>query len=131
MADGRDMDDDAPTPASEKVRRAQAAHEGIKRRARAFSDAAYQHYDPNAGYGSRAEWAGAAEQLAAHLGLKPIPTDPLRVLGLDHPPTSKAELTRAFRKTAKVAHPDKGGSNEAMRRVVEAYETIKRERGWK
>ena len=45
----------------------------------------------------------------------------LLVLGLDHMPPSRDELRRAYRRAAKAAHPDAGGSAEAVRAVSEAF----------
>ncbi len=39
---------------------------------------------------------------------------------------STAEIRRAFRVAAKQAHPDRGGSAEAFRKVVEAYHLLQR-----
>jgi hypothetical protein len=45
----------------------------------------------------------------------------LLALGLDHMPVSREELRRAYRRAAKAAHPDTGGSADAFRAVTEAF----------
>lgn len=50
---------------------------------------------------------------------------------LDVPAGASADAVReAYRVAARKAHPDHGGSDEAMSAVNQAYEQIKRERGW-
>ena len=49
---------------------------------------------------------------------------PFEVLGVD-PDADDAELKRAYRRRAKEAHPDRGGSVEEFQRVKAAYETIR------
>ena len=49
---------------------------------------------------------------------------PFEVLGVD-PDADDAELKRAYRRRAKEAHPDQGGSVEEFQRVKAAYETIR------
>ena len=51
----------------------------------------------------------------------------LQVMGLKAG-ASKAELKAAFRERAKVLHPDKGGSAEAFKELVAAYESLSGER---
>lgn len=59
---------------------------------------------------------------------QPEPEDPYRVLGLDQG-ASPAEVTRAFRRLARVRHPDvHGGAPEAeqeYRRIRRAYELLR------
>jgi len=40
------------------------------------------------------------------------------------PPTSLKEIKKAYHKMALKSHPDKGGSDEAFRKVNEAYEQL-------
>jgi DnaJ-class molecular chaperone len=55
---------------------------------------------------------------------------PYQVLGLA--PSAADEVVKyAYKHLAKKAHPDAGGSAEAMARLNKAYEEIARERGWK
>lgn len=49
--------------------------------------------------------------------------DPYSVLGIKKGATL-AEIKAAYRKRAKETHPDKGGSDEAFRKVQEAYEAL-------
>jgi curved DNA-binding protein CbpA len=49
--------------------------------------------------------------------------DPYIVLGLK-PSAAAAEIKRAYHKQAKAAHPDAGGSVDAMASVNEAYQTL-------
>ena len=104
-----------------------------ERSKRSFSDAAYKHYDAaTEGYGSAAEWIRAAEGMAGGgrferiEGAKSPATAnaDLRLLGLHTMPQTKPDLLRAFRPAAMKAHPDHGGSNEAIRAVLEAYQRL-------
>ena len=99
-----------------------------------FSAAAYRHYDAEQeGYGSPEEWIRAAEGMAGGQGRferiegakspEAINGD-LLLLNLHQMPESKPELLRAFRPAAMKAHPDHGGSNEAIRAVLEAYQRL-------
>jgi hypothetical protein len=59
---------------------------------------------------------------AAWASWAPVPQNPdLRALGLDRMPLSRDELRRAYRRAAKVTHPDAGGSADAFRAVTEAF----------
>lgn len=51
-----------------------------------------------------------------------------RMLGVS-PSASWDEIERAYRRKAKVHHPDRGGDEDAMRALNEAYEQLKRLRG--
>lgn len=116
-----------------------------ERRARAkarsafsFSDAAYQHYDPEKeGFGSPEQW----EEIAARLFGKERIEDELhqwrretstfqdmslRTLDLDVLPSTLAGLKSAFRKAMFKAHPDYGGTNQAARAVMTAFSILKR-----
>lgn len=48
-----------------------------------------------------------------------MPADPFEVLGIA-PTCDVGEIRRAWRRSARSAHPDAGGSNEDMRRLNEA-----------
>ena len=48
-----------------------------------------------------------------------------RLLGLS-PSASWTEVQTAYRRKAKVHHPDHGGDEDAMRALNEAYQTLKR-----
>jgi DnaJ-domain-containing protein 1 len=51
-----------------------------------------------------------------------------RMLGVS-PSASWDEIERAYRRKAKLHHPDRGGDEDAMRALNEAYEQLKRLRG--
>jgi DnaJ-domain-containing protein 1 len=51
-----------------------------------------------------------------------------RLLGVS-PSSSWEEIERAYRKKAKVHHPDLGGDQDAMRALNEAYALLKKLRG--
>jgi hypothetical protein len=48
----------------------------------------------------------------------------LEMLGLSKMPASESELKSAYRKAAKAAHPDTGGTEEAFRQVFAAYQSL-------
>lgn len=52
---------------------------------------------------------------------------PFDVLGID-PDADEAEIDRAFRRRVIETHPDQGGSTQAFRRVMAAYEAVTTER---
>lgn len=57
----------------------------------------------------------------------PLATRYLTILGLDPGKRySQTEIKAAFRKAVKTAHPDVGGSSEAMREVLAAYDWLTR-----
>ncbi len=67
--------------------------------------------------------ADAYLQLAA-----PSHVDPWEVLGVR--PDAEIEIVHAaYRAKAKIAHPESGGTEEAMKEVNDAYDRIKKERG--
>ena len=99
-----------------------------------FSDAAYRHYDTSKGYGSPDEWESVARLLfgvtAERTHRAKGPGEPPRnkwldALGLDAMPGSLDDLKKAFRAAMFKNHPDYGGSNEAARATMEAFETLK------
>lgn len=53
-----------------------------------------------------------------------------RMLGLS-PSASWEEIERAYRQKAKIHHPDRGGDEDTMRALNEAYSRIKKARGRK
>ncbi len=55
---------------------------------------------------------------------KSEPGYPFSVFGLKRS-SSEEELKKAYRKKILKTHPDKGGSNEAFRKIQEAWECIK------
>ena len=58
------------------------------------------------------------------IGLLPDVGSPFEVLRVD-PDADDVELKRAYRRRAKEAHPDRGGSVEEFQRVKAAYEAIR------
>lgn len=123
-----------PTPKA--ARRAPRTLAARARVSFSFSDAAYRHYDTSEGFGSADEWMAAAEELASGRStLRDEPkarkrtryVDPrLRALGLDAMPTDIRGLKRAFREALFRTHPDHGGTSEACREVLSAYEQLVR-----
>ena len=101
-----------------------------KERARhSFSDAAYSHYNPRQdGYGSTDEWIAAAEAIAGGatiLTTKTTSINPdLVIMHLTDWPADIAGLKRAFRNSLFLCHPDYGGSNEATRELLAAFERL-------
>lgn len=53
-----------------------------------------------------------------------MPKTPTVVLGLDVDDPTKDQIKKAYKKAALEAHPDKGGSEETMRAVTEAYNEL-------
>jgi DnaJ-class molecular chaperone len=51
-----------------------------------------------------------------------------RILGVA-PSASWDEIVKAYRRKAKVHHPDRGGDEDAMRALNEAFSLLKRARG--
>lgn len=52
-----------------------------------------------------------------------------KVLKVEFNATSN-EVKKAYRKLAKIHHPDMGGDSESFRQLNEAYKQIKKQRGW-
>jgi hypothetical protein len=48
----------------------------------------------------------------------------LEMLGIKKMPASERELKAAYRKAAKAAHPDVGGTEEAFRQIHAAYQSL-------
>ena len=51
------------------------------------------------------------------------PAEAYRRLGLEND-ADESEVRRAYRRKVKEVHPDRGGDEEAFKRVTEAYETL-------
>lgn len=60
----------------------------------------------------------------------PAENSPYRVLGI-HPSAPDDLVKLAYKWLAQRCHPDRGGSNEAMARLNQAYDQIARERKWR
>lgn len=71
--------------------------------------------------GNKDTWSSAARSI-----LKPLETQEsdLSLLGLSKL-SSLSELTKARNKMMMKAHPDRGGSDDEARIVIEAYERLK------
>jgi len=64
------------------------------------------------------------------LGGMPCGPSPYQVLGLD--PSAPDEVVKlGYRHLAQRRHPDRGGSQEVMARLNQAYEEIGKMKGWK
>lgn len=118
-------------------------------RARAtFSGEKYKRYDPETeGYGSYAEWASAAAAFidgevifAVETDNKPKKknTNPnLAILDLDEMPIDFASLKSSYRRAAMTAFREANSSDSspdyvnAFRKITIAFETIKRQKGWR
>ena len=93
-----------------------------------FSNAAYRHYNPEVeGYGNPDQWENIAELLFGKAVIVGVKAKFLAVLGLTEMPSTVDELKTAFHAAMFTAHPDRGGTNEAARNVLEAYMMLKRE----
>jgi len=80
----------------------------------------YKTYDPEVeGYGNPHQWRAIFAGLFA-----PMEADePYQVLGISGSSTW-AEIKSAYRKQARLTHPDHGGTKEAFCRVREAFEVL-------
>lgn len=109
---------------AERDRRAKARREA--QWAKMKSGAAYQHFDPNdgIGYGSETQWTETAERVRG-ITRTPKIDDDLVLLGLNTL-TTRRDLDRAYRLKARTAHPDVGGSHEAMTALSDAYDRLKK-----
>jgi hypothetical protein len=103
----------------------------VRKKARtafSFSDQAYQHYNPEKeGWGHQDQWEEVARRVFGLAKLRrPGTTNKwLLALGLEAMPASLQILVKAFHKQMFVAHPDYGGSNQAARDTMEAFQTLK------
>lgn len=98
-----------------------------ERARRSFSDAAYQHYDASAGFGSSDEWVHSAETMAGRYvpSPKPVRDSMLAILGLSSLPSSYDELRTAFAAAIRLAHPDQGGTEAGARACIEAFASLR------
>jgi hypothetical protein len=90
------------------------------------SGAAYKKYDPNDGFGrgSEQQWRSTAESIHGGEIIQILKTDAdLELLGLTEMP-DQAGLDRAYRRAARTAHPDAGGSDAQFIAVKDAYDRL-------
>jgi len=84
-------------------------------------DAKTEHKQSNGRRGNPNDWAKAAKILLRARGDK---NEYCELLGLEHMPESQAELKKAYRKTMLRVHPDQGGTDEAARMAIAAFELL-------
>jgi DnaJ-domain-containing protein 1 len=72
--------------------------------------------------GARALWTSRANQARTLLERQQA----LAVLGLP-PNATKQQIKRRYRALAKRYHPDRGGDQQQMRRIIAAYELLMKE----
>jgi hypothetical protein len=94
----------------------------------AFSDASYKRrYDTSTGYGSPEEWIRAAEaMMSGNLlieGHHAVSED-LEYMMLSEMPKTAAAMKKAFHNALFVYHPDYGGSDDAVRKLLTIYEKL-------
>ena len=95
------------------------------------SGAAYAHYNPaDGGFGSREQWRHAANGEGwtsfESDDLPPRVEKDFEVLGLATLPKTLGELRFAYRKMARTAHPDVGGSHAAFIALQQAFDRLAR-----
>ena len=103
---------------------------------RGFMDG-YRTYDTSQGFGSVEDWMRAAEAIGADPHFVPLkgatplsaplrPGDPdLILLKLEALPGDEAALKSAMRRALIPAHPDHGGSREAVEAVTNAWHRLR------
>jgi len=99
------------------------------KRKRSFNDHVYKTYDPeHEGYGSADDWRGEfRERMGLDEAKRRVGTgSPREILGVGLSATWE-EVRRAYRKQVLEHHPDRGGSEEAMKRVNAAFAILGRE----
>lgn len=105
------------------------------KRKRAFGDHVYKTYDPeHEGYGSSDDWRS---EFRERMGLDEAKVrvgsrSPRAILGVGLSATWD-EIRKAYRKKALEHHPDRGGSEEEMKRVNAAFTILERDfdLGWR
>jgi hypothetical protein len=87
----------------------------------------YGTYDTSNGFGTPKDWKSAFEQTvfsAAELEELLGQDDPLHIMGFTEMPDKDA-LRKAYGKLMFKNHPDYGGSEDAAKRIIAAYQTLK------
>ena len=77
---------------------------------------------PKSTFGRRAAWNRPPASPAAHRSSNASYDASLAALGLQERPRRLSEIKRAFRARAKELHPDTGGSADAFRALIDAFE---------
>ena len=95
---------------------------GISILADAVKRRLFRARSPRAPTVSAQDWNGRA-----HPASTPTATSPYEVLGVS-PEASDDEVEGAFRRQVHIHHPDKGGDEDAFRRVLAAIHQIRFER---
>lgn len=90
----------------------------------------YKTYDTSQGFGNRQEWQHAFfERLGIDKAIEVLgEDDPLFLFGL----TAKAvwdDVILAYRRLARIHHPDLGGTKEMMQKINAAFEVLERRYG--
>lgn len=98
----------------------------------AFSDASYKRrYDTSTGYGSPDEWIRAAEaMMSGNLLLANdhhVVSEDLEYLMLSKMPETSEALKKSFRNALFVYHPDHGGTDAGMVKLLHIYEKLTKE----
>lgn len=79
--------------------------------------------------GSRESWGEEQRRRQQERGGPSRRSGPYAVLGVDEW-CDKATALEAYRREAKVRHPDVGGSKEAFQELQNAWDSVKEMRGW-
>ncbi len=98
-------------------------------RKRSFNDHVYKTYNPETeGYGSSDDWRGEfRERMGLDEAKRRVGTgSPREILGVGLSATWE-EIRKAYRAKVMEHHPDRGGSEEAMKRVNAAFALLERE----
>lgn len=129
----------------------EAERRAAERKRATFSGEKYRRYDPETeGYGNYAEWAGMAaafvngdvtfetETVTPKPTVKKKNSNPnLAALDLDEMPIEFTGLKSGYRRAVMAAFADAGSSDtspayvNAFRKITLAFETLKRQKGWK
>lgn len=120
----------------ERIRRTQRrSNPGERRQRGGFGAAPREGFEGARGQQARERWErrqqaqqrqqrGGRRRPGAEPAGAMSPDEAYRRLGLERT-ADEAEVQRAYREKVKEVHPDRGGDEEAFRKVNEAYETLK------